>query len=221
MRLPFPVVLASGSPRRRELLARLVPEFEVVVPDVDEAALAQEDPWGTAESLALAKAKRVAESRRQHIVIGGDTVVAVACDEGETRFAQLGKPADAAEARAMLRRLSGRSHLVITGVAVCTPHGSEVFSETSRVRFRELGDPEIDAYAASGEPMDKAGAYAIQGGAAAFVESVEGSFSNVVGLPVEALAERLERYAAMVDAAQLPKSSQTARDCAGPADKLG
>lgn len=196
LNLPYPVILASGSPRRKELLRQLVGEFEVVVPDLDESSLVQEDPWGTAESLAQAKAALVAKTSRGKIVIGGDTVVAVA-SSAETSYVQLGKPTDQDDAFRMLRVLSGRDHVVITGVSVVTPQGTEVFSDTSRVVFRELSDIEIKAYIATGEPMDKAGAYAIQGGAAAFVADVQGSMSNIIGLPMEALEERLARYVDM------------------------
>lgn len=196
LNLPYPVILASGSPRRKELLRQLVGEFEVVVPDLDESSLVQEDPWGTAESLAQAKAALVAKTSRGKIVIGGDTVVAVA-SSAETSYVQLGKPTDQDDAFRMLRVLSGRDHVVITGVSVVTPQGTEVFSDTSRVVFRELSDIEINTYIETEEPMDKAGAYAIQGGAASFVEEVDGSMSNIIGLPMEALEERLARYLAM------------------------
>lgn len=218
LRLPYPVILASGSPRRKVLLGQIVEEFEVVVPDLDESALVQSDPWGTAESLALAKASLVAKANRNRIVIGGDTVVAIALNDGETEYRQLGKPGDEDEAHRMLRALSGKRHAVITGVAIRTPHGTDVFSETSRVVFRDLDDDEIRAYISTGEPMDKAGAYAIQGGAAAFVAEVEGSMSNIVGLPLEALEERLERYLAMACPEELPKTAQPAPDSRLPAE---
>lgn len=206
LQLPYPVILASGSPRRKELLGQLIEEFEIIVPELDESTLVQSDPWGTAESLALAKASLVAKRNRNRVVIGGDTVVAIALNESESLYRQLGKPEDRDDARRMLRQLSGRRHVVITGMAVYTPHGTEVFSETSQVAFRELADDEIDAYIATGEPMDKAGAYAIQGGAAAFVAEVEGSMSNIIGLPLEALEERLVRYLAMACPEELPKT---------------
>ena len=182
------IVLASASPRRRELLAQLVPNFEVVVAPVDEEALTVADPWATAEGLALAKARAVAISRPDALVIGGDTVVAF---EAETSFVQLAKPRDAADAQRMLRELSGRSHVVITGVALVSADGERSFAETTTVTFRDLSEDEIAAYVATGEPMDKAGAYAIQGDAAGFVVEVDGSWSNVVGLPVERLREAL------------------------------
>lgn len=180
-------VLASASPRRIELLRQIVPEFEVVAADIDESVLPGESPWETAERLALEKAVRVAGIRPEEVVIAGDTVVAI----GQERYLQLAKPADAGEARFMLRELSGREHLVITGIAVVGPFGSQTATETTRVTFRAIARSEIEAYVATGEPMDKAGAYAIQGGAESFVERVEGSMSNVVGLPLEALSDLL------------------------------
>jgi septum formation protein len=193
LRFPVPVILASASPRRKELLAQITPEFEVRVSDVDEEALTTADPWETAERLALAKARAVAAQFPQAIVIGGDTVVAVGDEHGA--YDQLAKPVDQEDARAMLGRLSGREHLVITGVGLVWPGGQESFHDTSRVRFRDLTDQEIREYVATGEPMDKAGAYAIQGGASGFVNGLEGSLSNVIGLPLEMLRERLERLA--------------------------
>lgn len=175
------VVLASGSPRRRELLKRLIPEFEVLVSDVDEEALTVSNPFETAERLAEAKALAVAPERPGALILGADTVVTL---DG-THFA---KPKDAADARRMLRALSGRTHVVATGVCLLEPKSTVVFHDRTEVTFRELTDEEIDAYVATSEPMDKAGAYAIQGGAAAFVTHREGSESNVIGLPLERLA---------------------------------
>lgn len=179
------VVLASGSPRRRELLTRLVPEFEVLVADVDEDALTLPDPFETAERLAEEKAKAVAALRPDALVIGGDTVVAL---DG----VQFAKPRDAADARRMLRALSGQTHVVATGVSLVSAKSVQTFHDRTYVTFRELSDEEIAEYVATGEPMDKAGAYAIQGGAAGFVVRREGSESNVIGLPLEALTEALK-----------------------------
>lgn len=178
------LVLASGSPRRKELLARLVPRFEIVVSDVDEEALTVADPIATAEGLAEAKARAVFALRPDALVIGADTVVFLG-DE------QLAKPRDADDAKRMLRALSGRTHTVATGVSLVSPQGATTFHDKTEVTFRDLDDAEIDAYVATGEPMDKAGAYAIQGGGAAFVLHRQGSESNVVGLPLERLRERL------------------------------
>lgn len=190
--IPYPVVLASGSPRRKVLLAPLVPEFEVVVSDVDEDALTVSDPEETARTLASAKARAVAHLRPGALVIGADTVVAVNTGTG---YEQLAKPTDAADAVRMLRALSGRKHVVITGVALVSPDQTLTFADTTHVAFRDLSDEEIRDYVATGEPMDKAGAYAIQGGAAGFVASVEGSVTNVVGLPVEVLKQVLDDLA--------------------------
>ncbi len=189
MTVPYSVVLASGSPRRKELLLTLFREFEVVVSNVDEEALTSYDPVQTAKDLALAKAKAVAELRPDSLVIGGDTVVALESDRGVN---QLSKPATPEQAVEMLERLSGKTHQVITGVALVWPTGDLCFSEVSNVDFRVLSRTEVEAYVATGEPMDKAGAYAIQGGAAGFVHNLDGSISNVVGLPLEALSSRLE-----------------------------
>ncbi|MCX7799693.1 MAG: Maf family protein [Fimbriimonadales bacterium] len=190
---PFPIVLASASPRRQELLRTIVDRFEVDPAHLDEHSLVANDPWQTAENLALAKALEVAPRHPGSVVVAGDTVVAY--EESPGRFLQLAKPADEEEAVRMLRALSGREHCVVTGMALATPWGREAFSETSVVRFRPLSEVEIEAYVRTGEPMDKAGAYAIQGGAAAWVERVEGPIDNVIGLPTRALRERLERIA--------------------------
>jgi septum formation protein len=187
MNLLLPVVLASASPRRKELLSTLIDDFEVLVSEVDEDALTSSDPWRTAEELSLAKAVAVAQLRPDALVIGGDTVVAIKSGEG---YEQLAKPLDAADAERMLRRLSGETHVVITGVSLVWSGGRKTFSATSSVMFRELSGDEIRAYVDTGEPMDKAGAYAIQGGAAGFVAHLEGSLTNVIGLPVEMLKER-------------------------------
>jgi len=181
-------VLASGSPRRRELLSKVVPEFVVETSDVDEEALTVADPFETACALAAAKARAVFRARAARgeppaIVLGGDTVVAL----GE---AQLAKPVDFEDAVRMLRTLSGKRHAVITALAVCAPDVEVSEADTSWVSFRELSEQEIREYVATGEPMDKAGGYAIQGGASGFVESLEGDVETVIGLPTR-LARRL------------------------------
>ncbi len=195
MRLPFPVVLASGSPRRYELLSKIVSDFEVEVSDVDEESLTVEDPWETAQGLAEAKALAVADARalRQApaaIVIGGDTVVAL---PGPVMSIQLAKPMDEDDAIRMLKFLSGRRHAVITGLAVVSPYGVITSVDTSWVTFRELSELEIRAYVASGEPMDKAGSYAIQGGAQRFLEKLEGDIETVVGLSTSMLQTMLNQ----------------------------
>lgn len=190
MRVPFPVVLASASPRRAELLRRLIPDFVVAAQDLDEDAMTDPDPWVTAQRLAREKALAAFDRWPDHLVIAGDTVVALDVD-GTWR--QLGKPADEADARRILTELSGREHHVVTGLALRWPNGLDAMTETSRVRFRSLSEDEIGAYIATGEPMDKAGAYGLQGGAREFVESIAGSTTNVIGLPMEKLEEALRR----------------------------
>jgi septum formation protein len=181
------LVLASASPRRRELLARLELDFEVRPTGTDETPHPGEAP--EAHVLRLAAAKANAAALPGEMVLGADTIVVV---DGEI----LGKPGDDEEARAMLRRLSGRDHEVWTGVALAVrAEGAEpeLHSRSCRtlVRFRALTDADIDAYVATGEPADKAGAYGIQGGAAAFVESIEGDYDNVVGLPLATVRDLL------------------------------
>jgi septum formation protein len=181
------LVLASGSPRRRELLADLGLRFEVRPIDADERPLPGEKPEALVLRLALEKAR--AAAREGELALGADTVVALG-DE------ILGKPSGPAEAEWMLSRLAGREHEVWTGVAtVASSPGLRVErarAARTRVAFRALERAEIAAYVASGEPLDKAGAYAIQGGAAAFATRVEGSFTNVVGLPLETVRALLD-----------------------------
>ena len=171
------LILASGSPRRRRLLAELGLDFEVRPVELDESTQDGEDPTSYVERLAQLKA--TAAARADELVLAADTTVVI--DGG-----LLGKPADPEEARAMLRRLADRQHRVLTGVAVYdvgTEH-LEAATESSLVRISPLSEADIDWYVATGEPLDKAGAYAIQGLGSLFVESVEGNYSNVVGLPL-------------------------------------
>jgi septum formation protein len=174
------LVLASASPRRRELLAGLGLQFTVRPADVDETPRDGEDPGAYVLRLAQEKAAAVARDQEE-LVLAADTTVVV---DGEI----LGKPSDEEDARRMLRRLSGREHEVLTGLALCEAGGRDASSvERSRVRMAALSEDEIAWYAASGEPLDKAGAYAIQGLGSLFVEAVAGNYSNVVGLPVPAV----------------------------------
>lgn len=184
------MVLASGSPRRKELLQQLVTEFEVVPADIDESVYCEDDPPQTAMRLARDKALAVYAQRPDHLVIGGDTVVAFEAEPGQ--WVKLEKPLDAADAMRMLGLLSGRDHWVLTGIAVRSPRGLANATERTLVRFRALSAGEIEDYVASGEPMDKAGAYGIQGGAAKFLERMEGPLDNVIGLPCELLLEKLK-----------------------------
>ena len=175
------LVLASSSPRRAEILTSLGIPFEVEPADVDETALPGEEPEGTAARLASAKAGAVAARRPEAWVLAADTLVVL--DE-----TVLGKPADDAEATRMLALLSDREHRVVT--AVCLRKGADTGTthvEWSRVRFAPLCPEEIVWYVATGEPRDKAGAYAVQGLGARFIEGIEGSFTNVMGLPARAV----------------------------------
>jgi septum formation protein len=194
------LVLASGSPRRRELLALLGLPFDVVPADVDESVRPGEAPTDLVRRLALDKVEAVDAVRTidgsdldpiDDVVIAADTIVEVA---GEI----LGKPADADDARRMLRSLSARTHRVHTGVAV-RRHGATVGEVvTTSVTMATMPDAAIEWYLATGEPMDKAGAYAIQGAGGAFVAEIEGSASNVVGLPLATVVELLGRLGVAV-----------------------
>jgi septum formation protein len=182
-------ILASGSPRRRQLLGEAGYEFEVLSPPVDEVA----HGWLTIRELtiwnAARKAARVSEMAPDAVVLAADTLVAI---DGEV----LGKPRDLEHAAQILRRLSGRAHEVWTAVrinhAVCG--GSQSFHEMSRVLFRALDDQAIRDYLAKIDPLDKAGAYAAQGHGAEIIERIEGSYSNVVGLPMEKTVRALGAF---------------------------
>ena len=184
------VFLASSSPRRRELLDQLGIEFTVVPSTYEEHNDTPVLPWQLVERQALGKAKAAVlpatavATAEKSVVIGSDTIVAI-----DNKV--LGKPHDVAEAKAMLRVLSGRSHEVITGVALLSGDRQEVFHCVTKVNFYDLMDEEIDAYVATGEPADKAGAYGIQGKGAYLVKGIEGSYTSVVGLPVEIVARKL------------------------------
>ena len=180
------VVLASGSPRRRELLEAIDIRPEIRPADIDETPLDGERPAAYVERLARAKAERVAANHPGAIVIGADTTVAV---DGVI----VGKPTDDANAGATLRRLSGRSHDVYTGVATAVPGAIHAATSHTIVSFRELSDHEIDWYVSTGEAAGKAGSYAIQGAAGSFVTHIEGSHDNVIGLPRALLDELLGR----------------------------
>jgi septum formation protein len=174
------------------LLLEAVEDFEIYVPNIDEDAITSADPVETAEALAKAKASTVLKVRPDCLVIGGDTVVAI--PNGDGTFQQLAKPSTAKDAEKMLKLLSGKTHQVITGVCLAWEDGIKVFSDTSLVTFRELTPAEIKAYVKTGEPLDKAGAYACQGGAKGFIEKLEGSETNVVGLPLEKLTTALAEF---------------------------
>jgi len=191
MRRVIPFILASNSPRRRELLRNAGFQFEVRPTGIEEARLPDELPEDFARRLARDKALDVArQSEAGRLVLGADTVVSVNGDILE-------KPVDAADAARMLRKLSGRIHRVIT--AVCLVRAPESVlawrNETTSVTFRKLIKEEIEAYVASGEPFDKAGGYAIQGLASCFVPRIEGCYFNVVGLPIPMVYEMVKTFA--------------------------
>jgi septum formation protein len=195
------LVLASASPRRRELLAQVGYRFEVHPAHIPEDPLPSEDPIVYVTRLAREKAEAVFRELTSHsgppkvpldeqslAVLGADTTVTL-------DNAILGKPEDAADAARILRLLSGRTHRVITGVALVTEKGAEVAAEATAVRFLTLSDEDIAEYVASGEPMDKAGAYAIQGRAARWIPRIEGCYFNVMGLPLALVCSLLESCA--------------------------
>ena len=179
------LVLASASPRRQELLRNAGIPFEVQAAKIPEEPIPGESAKDCAERLAREKASAVARQRPQDVVLGADTVVVI-----DNQI--LGKPRDAKDAARMLRLLSGREHRVITGVALVVNGQWFVASEITSVTFSEITEKEIADYVATGEPMDKAGAYAIQGIASRWIPRIEGDYSNVVGLPV-ALVWRMLR----------------------------
>ena len=181
------IYLASRSPRRRELLSQLGVRFEVLDLEVDESIRAGETADGLVQRLAMAKAeagRALLADSAGHLVLGADTIV-VLDDQ------ILGKPRDAGQACEQLARLSGRCHRVLSAVALASDSDTAIRLCESRVCFRQLSHREIEAYAATGEPSDKAGAYAIQGRAAAFVSDLRGSYSGVVGLPLYETGELL------------------------------
>ncbi len=180
------LVLASASPRRREMLAMFPFGIEVIVPAVEEHLVPGESSIETAKRLACEKMREVVLRRGDASpVLAADTIVVV---KGE----MLGKPRDARDAERMLRLLSGTVHQVITGVAIGWRGEEKVFAVSSDVAFRPLSEKEIADYVASGEPMDKAGAYAVQGLGGAFVSMVHGSVSNVIGLPLAEVTVALQ-----------------------------
>lgn len=171
------IILASASPRRRELLAQAGFEFEVITSDVDEIIDPALTPEKLVMSLAEQKAQAVAAEHPQSVVIGADTVVVL-----DSKV--LGKPKDEEDAKNMLSSLSGRIHEVYTGVCIAFSGKKHSFFECTRVKFCELDDKQIADYVSTKEPMDKAGAYGIQGKGCVLVEGIEGDYFNVVGFPV-------------------------------------
>ena len=181
------LILASASPRRRELLSLFGIPFTIRVADIDEAMDPTKSPCDEVARVSCRKALAV-ERGPEDVVVAADTIVVCA---GRV----LGKPHSREEAIAMLRLLSGRDHQVMTGMTVLRADQAVVVTEVTDIHFRELTEKEIEDYVASGEPMDKAGAYGIQGGAALFCSRMEGDYYNVVGLPVCRLAQILKEVA--------------------------
>ncbi len=181
------LILASASPRRANLLTQLGLEFRIEPSHMPEEVLPGERPEGHAERLSREKALEVWAGNRTSLVVAGDTVVVL---DGEI----LGKPSDQEHAETMLLALSGRTHIVVSGLALAIPEG-ELYSgtESTEVTFRRFGPDEARAYAATGEPMDKAGAYGIQGLGSALVSGIRGDYHTVVGLPVPLLLQLLRR----------------------------
>jgi septum formation protein len=184
---PPPIVLASQSPRRAELISRLGLEFDVRPADIDESYQPGETPPEHAERLAREKAQVVAATHPHALVVGSDTIVVI---DGDV----LGKPKSREQAVEMLMRLSGRDHDVCTGVAVAMDGRVESGLERVRVRFRTLTRETCEQYVATGEPMDKAGSYGIQGFGSAIVQSIEGDYFAVMGLPVVRMLGLFERF---------------------------
>ena len=181
------LVLASASPRRRDLLAEAGIEHQVLPVDVDERPPAGASPAEAALAIAIRKARAASARTEDRPILAADTIVVL---DGRI----LGKPTGPRDAAATLRALSDRSHEVITGMCLVPASGGGILERVvkSRVRFRRIGEEEIDAYVASGEPLDKAGSYGVQGEAGKFVAKLDGSRSNVIGLPMETVVELLE-----------------------------
>ena len=170
------LILASQSPRRRELLGLFRIPFEIRAADIDETMDLEKSPYDEVARVSRCKAQATPR-RAEDVVVAADTIVVC---QGHV----LGKPRDAADAKAMLQLLSGRDHQVMTGMTVLVGERMVSLTEVTDIHFRQLSEEEIDAYIATGEPMDKAGSYGIQGGAALFAEKMVGDYYNVMGLPV-------------------------------------
>ena len=177
-------ILASASPRRKVLLSQIIDNYDIITADVDESIEEGTEPINAAMLLAAKKGRYVAESHRDNVVIAADTIVV--CDNEI-----LGKPQNEKDAARMLNMLSNRAHTVITGVFIGYNFGETVFAQCSTVYFKRLSDCRIKRYIKTGEPMDKAGSYAIQGKAGHFVRKISGDRNNIIGLPVKLLTEKL------------------------------
>lgn len=203
-----PLILASASPRRRELLARAGLTFEVIPSHVSESIGPDVDPGQAAMLLAARKAREVARKEPDAVIIASDTLVVVDSDV-------LGKPVDEAEARTMLECLRGREHRVISALVVLDPAGGRIEEGVveTRVRMRKYSRAEVEAYLKSGEPRDKAGSYAIQGRGGGLVKSFSGCFNNVVGLPLCELSRILARLSIPLPLAGVPCSLPDGSPC--------
>jgi septum formation protein len=195
----MPLVLASASPRRQELLKSAGIEFVVKPANIPEVRRDQETAQAFAERMAREKARAVFAEVKDEYVLGADTVVVVAAAAGGATGVPpvelvLGKPENEEDAARMLRLLSGRKHQVITGVCLIGTGFEEVRSESTTIQFSALSDADIRDYIATGEPMDKAGAYAIQGAASRWISNIQGDYSNVVGLPVALVLQMLRDH---------------------------
>lgn len=201
------IILASGSPRRRELLEQIGLEFEVI-PSGAEEVITKTRPAEVVEELSLQKASEVAARVEKGIIIGSDTVV---CQDDQI----MGKPADRGQAREMLRKLQGNTHSVFTGVTVLVKGGDGILQHTfsceTKVHVYPMTPEETEKYLDTGEPMDKAGAYGIQGKFAAWVKSIEGDYNNVVGLPVSALWQVLKQYCTEEPTGQIKQEAAAGR----------
>ena len=181
------IILASGSPRRRELMKYITDDFEAVSLDADETLPDNIEPLNASEYLALVKARAAAEIYPDNIVIGCDTAVICGNDI-------LGKPSDKDDCIRCITELSGKTHQVVTGCAIIYHSSVISFSEVTDVAFRDLSNDEITAYASTDEPYDKAGGYGIQGKASELIKNINGDFFNVVGLPVTRLFNELKKF---------------------------
>ena len=181
------IILASQSPRRKELLSLLGFDFDAIPADIDEQINLNNDLVKEIEKLSYQKAFHVAKDHKDEIVIGADTIVKI-------NDAVLGKPKTHEQAKQMLQLLSNNTHEVVTGVTIIVDDKIETFSSVAKVTFYPLSDIEIDEYINTNEPMDKAGAYAIQGIGAKFIKSIDGDFYTIMGLPIAQLYHRLSKY---------------------------
>ena len=181
------LILASQSPRRKQILEMLNIPFEIIVADIDEKINPDNELTKEIENISFLKALKVFNDNKDAVVIGADTIVVV---DGKI----LGKPKNEEEAKQMLKLLQDNMHYVITGVTILSSKQSETFSNVSEVYFNPITDEEIDEYIKTKEPMDKAGAYAIQGIGAKFIRKINGDFYSIMGLPVSEVSQRLKKY---------------------------